>query len=281
VKRWIWGITALALLGLLIWRVDRQALAAALRGAEFRYLLIAGVLNLILGVGACAGRLGSLLRPLEAKTPPSRRELFELYLASSAAHNLLPSPAGEVVRTIQLRNRHGYSASSLIGAQLVEKWIEAAGLGLLLLIAAFSGHAPTRILYALFAVLAVGAVILLVVGRRWPALRSSSAPGTLLAALGWTLLSDLTNAATVGLTLASLGLGAPISAWLVVVLANRLAGVVPATPGQLGVFEGGIVIALAGFGVPASAALAFALLYHAVHLVPVTSVGLFFMRRLR
>lgn len=280
-RRWLWGIVALALLGLLIWRVDRQALAAALRGAEIRWLLVAGGLNLILGIGACAARLGALLAPLPAERPPTPGELFRLYLASSAAHNLLPSPAGEVVRTLQLRKTNGYTASALIVAQLVEKWIEAAGLGLLLLVAAFFGHAPARILHALLAVLAVGAVILYVAGRRWAALRMSTAPKTLLIAFFWTLISDLTNAATVGLTLTALGLQAGIAAWLVVVLANRLAGVVPATPGQLGVFEGGIVLALGGFGISASAGLAFALLYHAVHLVPVTVVGLFFMRHLK
>jgi uncharacterized membrane protein YbhN (UPF0104 family) len=53
---------------------------------------------------------------------------------------------------------------------------------------------------------------------------------------------------------------------------------IPSTPGQVGVFEAGAVIVLGTLGVGRSEALAFALLYHAVHVLPVTALGLLGLR---
>src|SRR5262249_41486572 len=53
-------------------------------------------------------------------------------------------------------------------------------------------------------------------------------------ALFWSLVADAAHATTVGLALAAVGVSLHPSLWLVVVLANRFAGVIPSTPGQFG-----------------------------------------------
>lgn len=66
---------------------------------------------------------------------------------------------------------------------------------------------------------------------------------------------------------------------LMVVGVVNLAGLIPASPGQIGVFEFFVSRVLMGVGIPESEAIAFALLVHVVIWLPPTLLGFFFLVR--
>jgi uncharacterized protein (TIRG00374 family) len=264
-------------------------------------------------MGGLILRLFTLLSALPHDTPVGLLELASIHFASSAAHNLLPAPAGEVLRTVQLKRRHGYSVGVLVAAQLIEKVIEALGLGIGTLVVASLGGLPRALgasMYAFAALGVGGAIVALVVGWRWQrsdapyptteglgfraALRVHAgnffrrlgegmhelrSPSVWARSLVWSMMSDVANAVTVGLCLMAVGVTLPLAAWFLVMLVARAAGLVPSTPGQFGVQEAGVVVALGLVGVDHNRALAVALLHHMAHFIPVTLIGLVELRR--
>jgi len=312
--RWILpGAVFAALAWLIARKIDGHEFLSALRLADWRLVVGAGILAGTLCMGGLVLRLHTLLLALPHDSPVGLWELASIQFASSAAHNLLPAPAGEVLRTVQLKRRHGYSVGVLVAAQLVEKVIEALGLGIGTLVVASLGGLPRGLdasMYAFAALGAGGAITALVVGWRW---KSSDAPyaeakglpfgaavrvhaGNFFRRLGegmhqlrspsvwarslvWSMMSDAANALTVGLCLMAVGVSLPVAGWFLVMLVARAAGLVPSTPGQFGVQEAGVVVALGLIGVDHNRALAVALLHHMAHFVPVTLIGLVELRR--
>lgn len=308
-------LTAL-LFGLLFYKIDFRQFLAALRKADWRLLLLAAVLALGLCIGSCILRLRVLLAPLPHSGPDlSLRQLSSVHLASCAAHNLLPAPAGEVVRTVQLHRIHGFPVGALVAAHLLEKVIESLGLGIETLLLTFVTPLPRALGYPLyaFAFLGVGgAALTFLVAWRWEArgeyaeapapvapaagfsLRRAIAgfilrlaegihllhsPPIWLRSLFWSAVADIGNAVTAGLCLLAVGVHVHPGIWFITVLVTRLAGVVPSTPGQFGVLEAGVVLLLSALGVDKAQALAAGILYHAVHFIPVTAIGLLELRR--
>lgn len=306
-----------AVLAALIWligrKIDAHEFAQALRVADWRLVVTAGLLAVTVCMGGLILRLFTLLQALPHDTPVGLWELASIHFASSAAHNLLPAPAGEVVRTVQLKRRHGYSVGVLVAAQLIEKVVEALGLGIGTLVVASLGGLPRALgasMYAFAALGAGGAAAAMIVGWRW---KQSDAPyadgagqplvarlrvhaGNFFRRLGegmhelrspavwarslvWSMASDAANAITVGLCLAAVGVTLPLAAWFLVMLVARAAGLVPSTPGQFGVQEAGVVVALGLLGVDRNRALAVALLHHMAHFIPVTLIGLVELKR--
>jgi uncharacterized membrane protein YbhN (UPF0104 family) len=312
--RWLVpGLILVALVWLIARKIDGHEFAQALRLADWRLVAGAGILAGTLCMGGLILRLYTLLTALPHGAPVGLWELASIHFASSAAHNLLPAPAGEVLRTVQLKRRHGYSVGVLVAAQLVEKVVEALGLGIGTLVVASLGGLPRGLgasMYAFAALGVGGAVVALAVGWRWklsdapyadaaglpfwPAARVHTrnffrrlgegmhqlrSPGVWLRALGWSMTSDVANAVTVGLCLMAVGVSLPIAGWFLIMLVARAAGLVPSTPGQFGVQEAGVVVALGLCGVDHNRALAVALLHHVTHFVPVTLVGLVELKR--
>src|SRR4051812_32579252 len=175
--RWLLPTAILAALAWLIVRkIDAHEFAQALRLADWRLVAGAGILAGTLCMGGLILRLYTLLSALPHDAPVGLFELASIHFASSAAHNLLPAPAGEVLRTVQLKRRHGYSIGVLVAAQLIEKVVEALGLGIGTLVVASLGGLPRALaasLYAFAALGAGGAIVALVVGWRW---QPSAAP---------------------------------------------------------------------------------------------------------
>ncbi|MGZ3442232.1 MAG: lysylphosphatidylglycerol synthase transmembrane domain-containing protein [Polyangia bacterium] len=314
VTRWVVPAVILAALAWLIVRkIDGHEFAQALRLADWRLVVGAGILAGTLCMGGLILRLYTLLVALPHDAPVGLVELASIHFASSAAHNLLPAPAGEVLRTVQLKRRHGYAVGALVAAQLIEKVVEALGLGIGTLVVASIGGLPRALgasMYAFAALGAGGAVVALVVGWRWKlsdapyanadelpfaaaarvhtgnffrrlgeGMHQLRSPSVWARALVWSMMSDAANALTVGLCLMAVGVSLPLAAWFLIMLVARAAGIVPSTPGQFGVQEAGVVIALGLVGVDHNRALAVALLHHIAHFVPVTLVGLVELKR--
>jgi uncharacterized protein (TIRG00374 family) len=304
-----WALS-LAIVGLLVFwatrAIDFRQFAAIVRASEWRLVALAGLVAVTFCMLACSLRLWLLVRPLP--TPNAGVgfwQMTSIYLASSAAHHLLPAPAAEVLRTVHLKRRYGYTLGGLVASQVVEKVIDALGLGLEIGVVAAVATLPRMLGWSLWLFAfggAGGALAVMVIGWRYRAsaerdghgllhqlrgflrtlhegmylLRS---PRTWAASLACSFVNDFANAATVGLALAAVGLTLPISSWFVIVLVARLAGLLPSTPGQFGVVEAGLVLAMSALGVDHNRALAVAVLYHLAHFIPVTAIGLWELKR--
>src|SRR5262249_10589930 len=142
--RWLLATAvAVALGALLVRKVRWQDFRAALALASPWPVLAATVVAGSVCMGGCIERLYLLVRPLpHSRSAIGFLELTPLHSASSAAHTLPPAPAGEVLRTVQLTRRHGYSIGALVGVQLVEKVIEALGLSLEIAVVSFLAPLP-------------------------------------------------------------------------------------------------------------------------------------------
>ncbi|MFI5290922.1 MAG: lysylphosphatidylglycerol synthase transmembrane domain-containing protein [Polyangia bacterium] len=318
--RWIIGVVlVVGLLALAAHSIDLKKFLAALASSDWRLVALAGVIVVTVCMFACSLRLYQLTAPLpHGGRGVSFWQLTSIYFASSAAHHLLPSPAAEVLRTVHLKRRYGYTIGALVASQLVEKVIDALGLSLEVLAVAIFGRLPPALDISLyvFAGLGVsGAAAVLIVAWRYrvahagkpePQVESEPASGRLggtrvklrgfvkklaegtyllrapriwLVSLLCSVINDFANAATAGLVLAAVGIHLPIASWFVLVLVARMAGLLPSTPGQFGVIEAGLVVALAAFGIGSNRALAVAVLYHVAHFIPVVAVGLVELRR--
>lgn len=306
VRRVLHWIVAAVVLGLLLVptarALDARQFAAVLRDSDFLLVAGAALLSLTGCMGAASLRLGSLLAALPVARRLSAGRLYAIYLASSAAQHLLPAPSSEILRAVHLSRRHGYSIEDVTAAHLVEKAVDATVLsGGVLLLVLFGQlpaamQRPVSIFSAVVAVaVALVAVLMsrssgkvetasptgerifervrLFLRRTFSSIGRLRSPSTWLISVGWSCISEGANALVAGLILLSVGQPSPSGIWLAVALTARLSGVVPLTPGQLGVQEGSVALVLGAFGIEPSRAMAAALLYRAVHSLPIIVVG--------
>jgi hypothetical protein len=291
----------LALGAVLLRRLDLDRVLDALRRADLRLVAAAALLNLTLNTAARVGRWAPLLEALPRRGRGARfLELAALFVAAQAASNLLPARGGEALRVAQLHRRHGYPVAGLIAVQLVEAVVAALSLGFLAVLIVPAPATPRSLSAALLTFAALGgagAGLTLWLARRAPSGEAAATGTGLLAraraalsrladaarylrggrtwarSLLWSLASDLTDVAMIGLTLAAVGVQLSPVGWVVAFVALNLVLILPSTPAQVGVLEMGAVAALHALGVADEPALAFALLYHAAHVVPPTVVG--------
>lgn len=260
----------------------------------------------VLGLGGCMGmatlRLASLLAALPRTRAIRLRRLYVVYLASTAAQHLLPSPAAKILRTIHLSRQYGYTLSDTTAAHVLERAIDAVALSGCVALWAALGDVPSWMErpIALFTVASALGIILLAAFARRPmafedapralrsrpwsrivefltqtlsSLRKLRALSMWLIAAGWSCLSEIANVVTVGLVLLSVGQPSSVGVWLTAALTARLSAAVPLTPGQIGIQEGSIALALGAVGVEPNHAMAAALLYRAVHSLPIIMLG--------
>jgi uncharacterized protein (TIRG00374 family) len=292
-----------ALLALAVRTIDFRQVAHAMSLSDWRLVVLSGVIAVTVCMMACSLRLWLLTVPLPTTgTKIGFWPLTSIYYASSAAHHLLPAPAAEVLRTVHLKRRYGYSIGALVACQLVEKVIDALCLALEILVVALVSTLPVALGWSLYAfsILAAGGVLAVVivaarhrdqqlpegagrmrafVHRLSEAMYLLRSPRIWAASMLCSFVNDVANAATVGLCLYAVGVSLPMPSWFIVVLVARIAGLLPSTPGQFGVMEAGMAVAMVALGVDRNLALAAAVLYHVAHFVPVTLVGLFELRR--
>lgn len=310
------AVVALCVLGL--GQLNLSAVASALASCDVTLLVLAALINLTFNTWVRVRRWQDLLRALPpAERTPGWRELTALYFASAAATNLLPARAGELLRASGLQRRRGYRYAELAAVLGFEKVAEAMSLGLVALPLLILVSVPSVLLVPMLSFLAV-ALGGLGLGwwlryrfvprdglaptpasseaasaglvRRWlgrvgaflaasgHALARLSSGWTAALTVMWSLLSDLLDVSMLVLCLLAVGIPVEPALPFLVYLALNLAMVIPGPPGHVGTLEAGAVVALAALGVNADLALAFALLYHAIHVLPVTLVGLFALR---
>lgn len=110
-------------------------------------------------------------------------------------------------------------------------------------------------------------------------LESLRSPTNLLGAAACSLLSWSIEASVYWIVSFAFNLQVSYPVMLVVVGVVNLAGLIPASPGQIGVFEFFVALVLTAAGVPQAMANAYALVVHVIIWLPVTLTGFIFLVR--
>ena len=200
---------------------------------------------------------------------------------------LLPARGGDLLRVQYLGRRTGKNRATILGTEIVDRWLDYWGWVPTFLVLAVVGH-PPRWLYQALAVfgavlLALGTAMLLLTRRGWQprpdskigkfvvALRSGVgafrqrrmwATALLIAPLPW-----IWEPIAISLAARAFGLDLTLMQAFSVMIGFNLAMVVP-SPGAIGTVEAGGVAALLGFGFDQNKALAFMFVYHFSQLLP-------------
>jgi uncharacterized membrane protein YbhN (UPF0104 family) len=284
------AVAALVLAVLIVWGLrvmDLRALWNALAHASAAWVVLAMAVAGGVCLPAAARRGWQIVAAFPSPSPMRFGDYFELHAATSVVNSWLASPAGEVLRTVTLTRRGGYTLVAAAASQIVDRLVDALGLALQAIAVALTVPLPPKLLLtAKIAAIAapLGALLLFTLTRaskRMQSLGPALNGRTLARSMAWSLLNDAGNIGTVMLCALAVGASLSIGAGISVVVVARLSGLIPATPGQLGVQEAGIVLALGLVGIDHEQALALAIVYRASHLFPITLIGLACFARMR
>ena len=262
------------------------------------------------GVWIRAVRWSVLLKPVVATT--SARELFPIVVVGFMANNILPLRAGELVRSLLLRRKHGVRKTSALATIAVERIFDGLTMLAFLAVATIFISLTSElqhlaiVAFVLFAGLLIGLFLLtfagglvdrllqLVLGPLPQGLadrvermmesflgglgtlrsRGDLAKVTITSALAWLFEASMyyVLAIAFGGTIREV-IG--VSATLLTTGVANLSTLIPGAPGYIGQFEYGVKLVLSGaMNVPESQALAYAILVHAALYFPVTIIGI-------
>jgi len=213
---------------------------------------------------------------------------FRYAMVCAAASAVFPLRAGDVLRPWLLKRHHDVSIRHSISILGFEKLADVGSLFLLSVPLSFLlTRVPSWVRQSILAVNCVAVVAFIIVGgvllyvrihptaeRQYVLAYHNVLVAMLNISVAW--LIDLLQIYCV---LVALGIHAPPSAGILVLLAINLAITLPAAPANGGTLELGALAALQVVGVAPSAAVAFTLIYHALQVIPTALVGLVDARR--
>jgi uncharacterized protein (TIRG00374 family) len=306
-------LTGILLSGVFLW----LAFSGLNPGAVWHYVqqvqvgyLLLGVLVFFASMVLIAWRWGFLLR---AYRPLPLGYLSELVSIAYMGNNVYPLRAGEFLRVFLLQNDHGVPVARTTTTIFIERifdgfvmlafiviplrFIDIAspeleqavqlttpiflmGLIVFLILAlnpAWITHIAawiSRLLPSRFATL-LNKIALDVVGG----MEGLREPRYLLGAIVGSVATWLVNAAVYWVVAQSFDLEVSYAVTLLITGAVNLAGVLPASPGQIGVFEFFVSAVLMAAGVGEALAIAYALVVHVVIWLPPTLLGFFLLVR--
>lgn len=273
-------------------------------------LLIAAALWYFAAVAVIAARWGFLL--LSAKRLPLST-LFRLVCIAYMGNNVYPLRAGEVLRIALLRRDEGIPLARITTTVLVERIFD----GLVMLtfivvalpltgiaseqvnaVAAFAAPIFGMALLVFFVLAAQPGILrrlVLLVSRVLPGklgdvardmgedvingLAGLRTPAHLAGTVAFSYITWMLEASVYWIVAFAFGLQVSYPLMLLVVGVVNLAGLIPASPGQIGVYEFFVILVLTAAGVPDTTATAFALVVHVVIWLPVTLLGFYFLVR--
>jgi uncharacterized protein (TIRG00374 family) len=221
--------------------------------------------------------------------------------------NVLPGRVGDLLRVQYLGRRTGKSRATILGTEVVDRWLDFWGWMPTMLVLAALGGVPSWVwkAVAVFGALLVSwAAVMAVLTRRYAprAVHDASAgsadsaskpPGSRLSsvlgafrdgvqafatrrtlAIAFTLapLPWIWEAAVIRLVTPAFGIDVDYARAFCVLVGFNLATVIP-SPGAIGTEEAGGVKALAFFGADPSRALAFMIVYHLGQMIPGIMAG--------
>jgi uncharacterized membrane protein YbhN (UPF0104 family) len=222
-------------------------------------------------VRACGGRTG-------------RRRAVACYGAGSLVNSLLPARLGDAVRVALFSRELPGAGSVWAGGGILAAMEAARAVGMFALVAAAAaiGVMPLWPLAGLGPLLVVAAVV----ARRARRIERASrvlrlldvfrvfgrSPRAAAAPVGWMAAALVARVAAAASVAAAFGAHSPLRVALVLVPAVEVAGLLPLTPGNIGLASAAITVALRAAGTPMSSALAIGVGYQALE----TAAGLSF-----
>jgi glycosyltransferase 2 family protein len=288
---------------LILTQIDFQLTWAALTRAHAGLLLL-GLLVVLAAIAAKAYRWGLLYYPTTGLRLGSLSSaLYIGYLVSA----FVPMRLGEVARAYLIGKTEPVTFSQSVGTILVEKVLDVLTILVFLAGLALLGHLPPLAvpgwtlaalgLGGLAGLLALAilpqALFLSLVerlARFLPAGRGANLAQLVLPFLDalailryrqllpalafWSLVSWTLVTLLNYVVMEALGVAAPVSAAVFVMVVTNLGMIVPSAPGYVGVYEGLVWAALAPYGVDPSQALGFALALHALTYAVFIVIGL-------
>jgi uncharacterized membrane protein YbhN (UPF0104 family) len=256
-----------------------QALGSAdvrwlwLAGAGFAVSVLAAAGSWRSAIGLCGGRIGI-------------QDAAARYGAGSLVNTFVPARAGDALRFAlfsRALDSHGRlwrtgGAFAALGAA------RAVVLAALLLAGTASGALPLWPVLLLLALVTTVAAIAVAARRREVSRRGAHLldafrtlgrePSAGLRLVGWIALSVTARVVAATAIGASLGIGKPFAAALVIVPALEVAGAVPITPGNVGITSGAVAMAFQAQGISFAQGLAAGIAFHAVETVVGIAFGL-------
>jgi glycosyltransferase 2 family protein len=285
--RWVAAAAILGACGFyLVRQIDPAVLGRALSGADYRLVAAMTLGHLCLLLPLKAWRWQAMLAPMRRLRLAT---LYRYFLAGCAVTNLLPARAGHAARVV-LVHRDGVPVAGAVGTLVLEEMCNMVVLGLICLPLPFLLELPRHVRVTLEFV-TVGAAIGVAVAA-WLALAGRARPSGLLrrvsegvAVLGSARAAAMVFALSAGMWLLDLGQIALAMAAVemppsyagvaLVLLFVNLTNALPATPGQLGMFEAGAAAACIAVGSTPEQGLAVGVLYHMMQFIPETVLGLY------
>lgn len=222
---------------------------------------------------ACGGRL-------------DRVDAAARYGIGALVNSFAPARLGDAVRiglfSRALQNRERlWTAGSVWAAVAATR---ALVLAVLVVVASASGAMPVLPVLALAG--GVAALVALSVLARGRASTSRFAhvfdafralicsPRDAARVIGWVAGQTTARVLAAAAVAASLGVGDPLAAALLIVPALELAGLLPLTPGNLGITSGAVAVALRARGIDLTTALSTGIAFHAVETIAGVAFGL-------
>ncbi|MFN8375147.1 MAG: lysylphosphatidylglycerol synthase transmembrane domain-containing protein [Anaerolineae bacterium] len=243
----------------------------------------------------------------------SLKHLIPLTAVGYMGNNVYPFRSGEVLRLLLLQRNHGVSFAKAATTVIIERVFDGIVMLTFIIVPLLFIELPSpevkrvAILSAPIFLTALAVFFVLAAKpdlfRRVVAFFSRFIPGRLRsivlhlsediihglealrtpADLGGAVFSSyaswMVEASVYWLVSFAFDLGMSYPEILLVVGVVNLAGLIPATPGQIGVYEFFVQTVLVGLGTDASRAQAYALVVHVVIWLPVTLVGFYFLAR--
>lgn len=311
-RKWIFAglgvVISLVFLWLAFSNLELAAVLGYIRQVQPGWLALS-VVVFIVSVILIAWRWSFLLR---AEAIPLGY-LTQVVMIGYMGNNVYPFRTGEVLRAVLLRQRYRVPLARSATTIIVERVFDGLVMLAFIFIALLFINAPSPEIQAAARVggpLFVGAVIvffvlafrpgllrglLRLVCRVLPArlaqivngigegilagLEGLRSPKDLAGAVIASFISWLVHAGVYALVALAFGLQPGFPAMLLAVGLVNLAGLIPASPGQIGIFEYFGGLALMAVGVPREQAKAFALVTHVVVWLPATVLGFYYLLR--
>jgi len=305
-RLWIGVALSVVFIAIFVLRTDFSKIGDAFRHANYWWAL-ASIPVYFTAAWFRAWRWKYLLRPLgEMRTTT----LYPIVIIGFMANNLIPARAGELVRAYIVGEREKVSKMAALGTIAVDRVFDGITLlPILLIVGAVSGVNDELRTIAIWMTALFGAGLLVMIAfalsesfSRWsvalllrfvPArlkpqaetlvsaflsgLRSFRSPADIFAASATSVISWLLEATMYYMIGLAFGLDLGFDIYLLITAGANLAIAVIATQGGVGPFEFVTQQTAIYFGVESGAASAYAVALHALVLIPVIALGLYFL----
>lgn len=313
INRWLVAGLGILISGIFLWFAFRnlkpETVWEHIQSVNPAWLLV-GALVYFAGVTLISLRWRFLLRAIR---PIKLQQLIPLVAIGYMGNNVYPFRSGEVLRILLLQRQHGIPMAKATTTVVVERAFDGIVMLTFIVVALLfvditSPEVRKVVMVAAPIFLTIVAVFFLlaarpnilrrllnIVGRFLPGrlhqimirvgedviggLEGLRSPKDLAGAIICSYASWMIEASVYWIVSFAFNLGVGYPVMLLTVGVVNLAGLIPASPGQLGVFEFFVSVVLMAVGVAAAQAQAYALVVHVVIWLPVTLVGFFFLAR--